>query len=277
MRCPKCGYISFDYLDTCLKCKKNIKKASDALRGSVYNAVAPSFLKFDSDPNLDEMAALEDDLAGIEVQDPELAVLLQGESEDDGEGFEPVEDTELSSDFFDNIEEDFDGEESEEFSEVAVEETDEVEMVDFVVEEEDAASLEGLETADTEDAAVAEVAVDEVRETNGDDDEDDDDDDDGGAVLRLDLPDELSDISDLAPTDKKDSEKDFSEDFPAGLSDDDSFDLDTDFNLDLGSLDLHDMPDPAALSSGDPENDFSPVDDDLDFDLDLEGLSLGDK
>ena len=34
MRCPKCGYISFDHLEQCLKCKKNIKAVSDNMHGT---------------------------------------------------------------------------------------------------------------------------------------------------------------------------------------------------------------------------------------------------
>ena len=49
MRCPKCGYISFDLVDECLKCKKNIKSASEVLQGSVLNVSPPSFLKFRGD------------------------------------------------------------------------------------------------------------------------------------------------------------------------------------------------------------------------------------
>ncbi|MCP4340330.1 MAG: hypothetical protein GY799_15910, partial [Desulfobulbaceae bacterium] len=45
MRCPKCGYISFDHLDECLKCNKDIKKISNDLYGSAYNIPAPTFLK----------------------------------------------------------------------------------------------------------------------------------------------------------------------------------------------------------------------------------------
>ncbi len=44
MRCPKCGYTSFDNLERCKKCKKNIAAAATALMGTVASAVAPSFL-----------------------------------------------------------------------------------------------------------------------------------------------------------------------------------------------------------------------------------------
>ncbi len=44
MRCPKCGYTSFDNLERCKKCKKNIAAAAAALMGTVASATAPSFL-----------------------------------------------------------------------------------------------------------------------------------------------------------------------------------------------------------------------------------------
>ena len=45
MRCPKCGFISFDHLDSCRKCGKNIAQAAAALNGTVYAALAPNFLE----------------------------------------------------------------------------------------------------------------------------------------------------------------------------------------------------------------------------------------
>ncbi len=262
MRCPKCGYISFDYLDTCLKCKKNIKKVSSVFQGTVYNAEAPLFLKFDGESDLEEvvdMETFEDEMVEIEIEDPALAVLLQDDSEEDVEAFESVEDedTEFPADFIDDIEEDFDGQgvdgqETEEFSGTIAQEIDESELLDSTLSEEElSVSTDDLETAMTDESG-----------------EEDD------TVLHLDFPEELSDISDLAPAVEY-SDEEFEEQPPAELGDDDSFDLNTDFNLDLGSLDLHDMPEPAALSSGSVSPDIA--DNDLDFELDLEGLSFDDK
>lgn len=47
MRCPKCGYITFDHLETCTKCKKNIASAAEQLSGTTFQAEAPSFLQFE--------------------------------------------------------------------------------------------------------------------------------------------------------------------------------------------------------------------------------------
>lgn len=43
MRCPKCGYTSFDNQDRCKKCKKRLSSAA-TLMGTVINATPPSFL-----------------------------------------------------------------------------------------------------------------------------------------------------------------------------------------------------------------------------------------
>ncbi len=45
MRCPKCGYISFDHLETCRKCEKYLGDTVTEVNGTVYDAFAPSFLQ----------------------------------------------------------------------------------------------------------------------------------------------------------------------------------------------------------------------------------------
>jgi hypothetical protein len=44
MRCPKCNYISFDEMEICGGCKKNISKYSQALHGVIFKADTPDFL-----------------------------------------------------------------------------------------------------------------------------------------------------------------------------------------------------------------------------------------
>lgn len=44
MRCPKCGYTSFDNLERCKRCKKNIAATAAALMGTTVDAVPPAFL-----------------------------------------------------------------------------------------------------------------------------------------------------------------------------------------------------------------------------------------
>lgn len=44
MRCPKCGYTSFDHLEVCKKCNRAISDLVSGIDGTVYNAQAPMFL-----------------------------------------------------------------------------------------------------------------------------------------------------------------------------------------------------------------------------------------
>lgn len=56
MRCTKCGYISFDHLENCRKCRKPINDADAGLNGTVFEAEAPAFLKFALPDQADEVA-----------------------------------------------------------------------------------------------------------------------------------------------------------------------------------------------------------------------------
>jgi hypothetical protein len=44
MRCPKCGYISFDRQRSCGKCRGDLTSVAEQLQGTVSTAVAPFFL-----------------------------------------------------------------------------------------------------------------------------------------------------------------------------------------------------------------------------------------
>lgn len=44
MRCPKCGYISFDHLAVCKKCGRGLADTTAMLRGTCFEAAAPLFL-----------------------------------------------------------------------------------------------------------------------------------------------------------------------------------------------------------------------------------------
>ena len=50
MRCPKCGYISFDQVEICGSCKKNVAKLSQELNGVTFKATVPDFLRFGVEP-----------------------------------------------------------------------------------------------------------------------------------------------------------------------------------------------------------------------------------
>ncbi|MDX9835117.1 MAG: hypothetical protein RBT36_07850 [Desulfobulbus sp.] len=45
MRCPKCGYISFDHLENCKKCNKIFRDVASDLHGTAYDSAAPLFLQ----------------------------------------------------------------------------------------------------------------------------------------------------------------------------------------------------------------------------------------
>jgi hypothetical protein len=44
MKCPKCGYISFDYNEVCPRCKKNIAEVRDQMNLPSFKPVPPSML-----------------------------------------------------------------------------------------------------------------------------------------------------------------------------------------------------------------------------------------
>lgn len=72
MRCPKCGYISFDLMEICGDCKKNVAKFSSELSGVVFKAETPDFLWFvkpQEEENEEEAAA--DEEAAEEPADTE--------------------------------------------------------------------------------------------------------------------------------------------------------------------------------------------------------------
>jgi hypothetical protein len=233
MRCPKCGYISFDHIDTCLKCNKDIS-GEVTVEGTTYHAAAPSFLRV---PKRHDVEA--------EPQAVEF-----------GDGNSAFADSDLD---------------------IAIEEVkdeEESEGIDFQLEADD--------------------DLDEGLEAGGFDfdfDEDEDEDQvpgspvpDEGAKPILSVPDELLDISDLAPPVKeKVSPGDSGSGMELSLDDemnlDESLDLDgLDFDLDLGSIDGEedeDLPslslDDIELSEGDIGVDNSELDG-VSMDLDLEGL-----
>lgn len=83
MRCPKCGYISFDYVESCKKCRKNISEASAEIDGTVFAVSAPVFLDFEYEEAGGESERNEDDI----ISEENLGVgeeALDLSTEDDG-------------------------------------------------------------------------------------------------------------------------------------------------------------------------------------------------
>lgn len=277
MRCPKCGYISFDHVETCLKCNKDISKEGSKVEGTTYNVAPPAFLKFTkrTEDSLEEDNEIlfDDTDDDIGIVDPDLDVLTEDYDEDDSEGTISF------------------GGDMEGFG--AFEEEDSFEVAPTDDDSED----EGLDLGQFEDAFDEETPAEEVDE------------------VALDLPDELSDISDLSgPAEQVAEEQEFMEETkgaPAIAQDPDEFgdlnldldlkDLNDDFNLtgdedteeqdsspdDMDDLSLDDLglaeeeKKQAAPQQAESEkarkDERLDMDADLDFDLDLGGISLDDE
>lgn len=277
MRCPKCGFISFDHLEECLKCNRNIKEVSDSLKGAVYNISAPTFLKYDETDEEPEVLGVVDSSISIsenvdeeveltdEYLDDDLEILVKGNKEEFDLSLEDdEEDTDISLDEYESADDE------EEDGEI------EIDMGQF--------ENSGLEMASDDNLQEEGIEIE----------------DDG---FDISIPDELSDMSDLeppatiedvtvAPVMEEIPESPAPE--PAPALEDDEIDLnlnDLDFDLNLDGLDgtkgpvaaqspvvdLDDIDFSDALDQGpvaEPAKQGSIMDDDLDFELDLGGLSI---
>lgn len=67
MRCPKCSFISFDMVESCTKCGKDISKTAEELKGTIAEVEAPSFLKMDFESYGSEAFEETGDIAGEEA------------------------------------------------------------------------------------------------------------------------------------------------------------------------------------------------------------------
>ncbi len=83
MRCPKCGFISFDHLERCKKCGKDIAEAAADLEGTVFSTSAPSFLRFDtSEGPVEEGSVATEAVApegGLELDEEFEEIEVEGE------------------------------------------------------------------------------------------------------------------------------------------------------------------------------------------------------
>lgn len=266
MRCPKCGYISFDHLETCNKCSKDLAGVSEKLDGGLVQAEAPQFLVV-TPPSEDSFEADfpqgdgDEEFFDEEFSDDDLDVLLDDEAEDD-DG--PVisladddEDEEGGIDFDFSYDSDDDSEED----------SDEEMFVAGEVDEDD-------EEADSP------VVDDE---------------------FTLSVPTELSDMSDLSQEQGEEEEvslgiapEEKDEQASAPVADDDmsGFDLEElnleldsvlsesavgggkeDFELSLNDIEFSELGQTGGAPALNPDGSVD-MDADLDFELDLGGLSL---
>ena len=239
MRCPKCGYISFDNVEKCLKCKKNIADAAKLFQGSVLNVTTPVFLKLVPDEEeVEEMEAESEELElaeeEFEISDPDLDILLDEEETTEEVQLE-MEDPDLEQSALDQLSDDFS--EIKAFSE---EDSDEDEVT---------LNLGMLDEAEVE----GEFADEEPEVT-----------------MNLEVPEELADLSDLSPPPKApvkqkpvvDDDIDF--DF-GGLGDE----FGKEAAAAAAAIPETKKPKEQKLSLD--------MDEELDFDLDLGGLSIHDK
>lgn len=260
MQCPKCGYISFDHLEVCVKCKKNIKAVSDSLHGTVFQAKAPAFLQLHPQQTQDEMGG--DDVflkkpgAGDDYIDDDLEILIEDAPEQESE-IEIAEDSR-------------EGDLKMETGEAAAgegEEDDREIEIDF----------SQFEDTHDDEAALADEGEKEERS------------------FSMEMPEALSDISDLAPPGKKGAAAKETSQITAKKTVDTPDVDDLDFDLGLDDLDSHQAPAPVSakeettlslddIDFSDTLTKSSPtepskigatdMDEELNFDLDLGGLSI---
>lgn len=276
MRCPKCGYISFDHVDTCLKCNKDMSKAAK-VEGTTYNVAPPSFLRFTkrTDHKLEEKSEIDFDPDEDEfgVIDPDLDVLVDDEEDSDGasiafdgelDGFGALDEEEsfeiAGSD--DEDEEGIDlGQFEDAFEEEVPEDSDEGISLDFPDELSDISDLsapagEANEPEQEASGSRPEAAPSSTASTDTDDVDE----------FNLDL--DLEDLSDDFSLTENDEQ--------GGAQADDEDDL-GDLSLDdLGLSDNEEEQKPVEQPKK-PKDGKMDMDADLDFDLDLGGVSLDDE
>ncbi len=252
MRCSKCGYISFDHLDSCQKCHKPMADAE--LKGTTYAAVAPLFLQLVAeedasefveeitdvlDPDLDLLADDDDvdiDFEESGVEDHDIVMRHEPVSSDSGE-------ISLGDDF--DLAFDADTTDS-----------------DLSFDEEDLS----LDTSRFEDVAVNVQAEQSL------------------PPVHFEIPEGLADISDLARPaagaevkSGLDVDLDFGDleldELEHSLGGQDGGSVDSVLEEEaLAEFSLDDLDLSGGLGAGPSPQRPAPVDDDLDFDLDLGGV-----
>lgn len=246
MRCPKCGYISFDNVEKCLKCKRNIANASKQFQGSVFNVATPVFLKLTADEEeteFGEMAVGEfGDTAeeDFDIVDPDLDILV---GEDD-EGSAETGDIQLS------LEDEDDDGADDDLAGLA-----DLDEIGGELSEIEAFAEDEIEAVEDEDISLDLGALEEAVADEPESD-----------IPTMEMPEELADLSDLSPPDKAEAKVALQPEEPEESEDD---------------LDFAGLGDILADSPAEPEPKKETVlsldmDEDLNFELDLGGLSIHD-
>jgi hypothetical protein len=261
MRCPKCGYISFDNMESCLKCNKNISEATKAFQGTTHKVEVPTFLRFvefdeDDDLGFGDPEDMED--GDIEFADPDLEILVE---DDDEEGIA----FDLSDDEEDDSEPDisFEDDEDDVASDLGVQPDSDLDQTEDTIDEVMADEKETTAFAETSDPA-------------------------------MDFPDELADISDLSPPEEAEiaeaveqrvaettaQEQVDTDSEPLAAEPEDDLDFSNmDFDFNLNEIDQSAQAAEETISAAAEEaakKTSAVMDEDLDFELDLGGLSIHD-
>jgi len=150
MKCPKCGYISFDYNEVCPKCNKNIAALRDKMSLPSYKAAPLSMLKAltgeASDSGADISVQVSEDTASLLEEE-------EGLSLEDSQAIEAMEKTFKDSQEFDM--------QLETTLDEVWDETPKEDAADLSLDIEDLPVEEArFETAQAEDAAEIETIVD---------------------------------------------------------------------------------------------------------------------
>jgi hypothetical protein len=150
MKCPKCGYISFDYNEVCPKCNKNIAALRDKMSLPSYKAAPLSMLKAltgeVSDSEADTSVQVSEDTASVLEEE-------EGLSLEDSQTIEAMEKTFKDSQEFDM--------QLENTLDEVWDETPKEDAADLSLDIEDLPIEDArFEPAQTEDAAEIETIVD---------------------------------------------------------------------------------------------------------------------
>jgi len=125
MRCPKCGFISFDHLTSCAKCGKDIADVASELQGTSINVEAPMFLSGALAAYADRGEPFADQGMGFDVDEG-----IDFSMDEQSIAQEPIETAEAEGD----VDVSFAGEREEVDISMAEDETEEA--VDFTIEAE---------------------------------------------------------------------------------------------------------------------------------------------
>jgi hypothetical protein len=189
MRCPKCGFISFDHLASCAKCGRDISEVASELQGTSIKVEAPMFLGgalaalSESEESFEDHAIEADGDEGIDFD-----MEMEADEEEAGEMTAAEEDVDFS---FEKEAEEF--EVAAEEADIGLAEPEAEEAVGIEEETEEAADFEiEAEAEEKPELEKAEDSFEELDFMGAADDEEE-----GG--LEFDLEDFMEDTDDDKP------------------------------------------------------------------------------